>query len=431
FQPALDGVRQALPRLDGRRAFERGLAGLIAFSVRLNARLHTESLSAYLAAILCAVLVIGFAGFFTATHGPGSRPTLPANMLAIVLWAITLAACLALVARHADRLLSLIVISVVGFIVCLVFVQFSAPDLALTQISVEVVTTILLLLALNLLPRETPREVSVSRNVRDGAIAVVSGIGVACLAWFAMTRDAPSIAAYHIAESKPQGGGTNVVNVILVDIRGFDTFGEIIVLCIAALAIYALLDSALKGEAARRLAAMRQGVESADAHPFLLVVATRALLPLALVVGVYIFLRGHNQPGGGFIAGLIVAISLLMQALASGYGWAARRTRINAHVLLGSGVLVAAATGAGAFLFGRPFLTSSFGYFHIPLIGEIELATAALFDLGVFLTVVGTVILAIAQISRVEARAERQKPPEGSLNFDDAAPDAKPAGGGA
>ncbi len=100
---------------------------------------------------------------------------------------------------------------------------------------------------------------------------------------------------------------------------------------------------------------MRQNEESGDAHPLLLVVATRVLLPLALVVGVYIFLRGHNQPGGGFIAGLIVAISLLMQALASGYGWAARRSRVNAHVLLGSGVLIAGATGAGSFLFGRPF----------------------------------------------------------------------------
>ncbi len=184
-----------------------------------------------------------------------------------------------------------------------------------------------MLLALNLLPRQSAPEASAGRNWRDGAIAVGCGFGVAMLSWFAMTRDVASIASYHIAESKPQGGGTNVVNVILVDIRGFDTFGEIIVLCIAALAIYALLGSALKGEAARRLASMRQNEESGDAHPLLLVVATRVLLPLALVVGVYIFLRGHNQPGGGFIAGLIVAISLLMQALASGYGWAARRSR--------------------------------------------------------------------------------------------------------
>ncbi len=416
YHGAFDRIRLSAMRLDGRASFERGLAAAIGASRWLNARLHTESLSAYVAIIVVAILVVGYAGFFTSSHGAGARATLPVSVIGVVVWAIMVACCAALVMRHADRLLALILVSVVGLIVCMVFIQFSAPDLSLTQISVEVVTTILLLLALNLLPRETPAEMAYGRKWRDGAIALCAGFGVAMLSWFAMTRDVSSISSYHIAESKPQGGGTNVVNVILVDIRGFDTFGEIIVLCIAAIAIYALLDSALKGEAARRLASMRQGEEGGDAHSFLLVVATRALLPLALVVGAYIFLRGHNQPGGGFIAGLVVAIALLMQALASGYRWAAWRNRINAHVLLGSGVLIAAATGAGSFLFERPFLTSSFGYFNIPLIGEVELATAALFDLGVFLTVVGTVILSIAQISRVEARAERLPVPEGPLN---------------
>lgn len=413
FHARIDAARRSAPRPDGRRLFERGLANVVGASRSLNARLHSESLPSYLAAMLSAVVVVGAAGFFTATHAAGGRETLPINAPAAVMWAFLVASCVALVMRHGDRLLALIVTSVIGVVVCVAFIQFSAPDLALTQISVEVVTTILLLLALNLLPRETPPETSVPRNIRDGALALACGAGVAFLSFAAMTRDVASIADYHIAESKPQGGGTNVVNVILVDIRGFDTFGEIIVLCIAALAIYALLDSALRGEAARRLAAMRQGVESADAHPLLLVVATRVLLPLALVVGVYIFLRGHNQPGGGFIAGLVVAIALLMQALASGYGWAARRSRINAHTLLGAGVLIAGATGAAAFVFGRPFLTSTFGYFHIPLVGQIELASAMAFDLGVFLTVVGTVIVALAQIARVEARAERAATPEG------------------
>jgi multicomponent K+:H+ antiporter subunit A len=187
----------------------------------------------------------------------------------------------------------------------------------------------------------------------------------------------------------------------------------VIVLCIAALAIYALLDTALKGAAARRLDAMQQRAEAADAHPLILVVATRALLPLALAVGLYIFLRGHNQPGGGFIAGLVVAIAMIMQYMASGYSWTAERARFDPHALLGGGVLIAGLTGIGAMLFGRPFLTSWFRYFDLPLVGEVELATAILFDLGVFLTVIGTVVLSLAQISRVAARAERKPVPEG------------------
>jgi multicomponent K+:H+ antiporter subunit A len=314
-------------------------------------------------------------------------------------------------------MLTLILTSIVGLAVSLAFVQFSAPDLALTQISVEVVTTILLLLALNLLPRTTPREGGAGRKLRDGTIALVGGGGIGALAFAMMTRDVATISDYHLAQSKPGGGGTNVVNVILVDFRGFDTFGEIIVLCIAALAIYALLDGALKGQAAQRLAAMRQGEEAADAHPLMLVVVTRVLLPLALTVGVYIFLRGHNLPGGGFIAGLVVAIAFLMQAVASGHAWTVARQRLNAHTMLGWGVLIAGATGIASFLFARPFLTSTFGYVRLPVIGEFELASAMAFDLGVFLTVVGTVVLALSQIARVQARAERKPVPEGPADI--------------
>ncbi len=127
FQAAADGVRKTFPRPDGRAIFERSLAATIDLSRRVNARLHTESTSAYVAAILCAVLVVGFSGFFTASHGPGARQTLPASIVAVATWLFVLGACAALVLRHGDRLLALIVVSVVGLVVCLVFIQFSAP----------------------------------------------------------------------------------------------------------------------------------------------------------------------------------------------------------------------------------------------------------------------------------------------------------------
>src|SRR5690606_13419508 len=110
------------------------------------------------------------------------------------------------------------VTSIVGLIVSLCFLQFSAPDLALTQISVEVVTTILLLLAINLLPRRSEAEPGLLPRAWSGAVAVAGGIGVALLAFAMMTRSLPaSISDFHLAQSKPGGGGTNVVNVILVD----------------------------------------------------------------------------------------------------------------------------------------------------------------------------------------------------------------------
>ncbi len=411
-------ARSFIARPEAKALFDAAVATLVRGCRSIVDRLHTESLPRYLTVITATIVAVGAAGFFSGTHSPGTRPPLPVNAPAVAAWIILVSASLAVAAAHVHRLLTLILTSVIGLIVSLAFLQFSAPDLALTQISVEVVATILMLLALNLLPKLTPSEPSMGKRLRDAGIAGLGGIGVAAIAYAVMTRGFESISDYHLAESKPGGGGTNVVNVILVDIRGFDTFGEIIVLCIAALAIYALLDTALKGAPARRLDAMRQRLEAADAHPLVLVVATRVLLPLSVVAGVYIFLRGHNQPGGGFIAGLIVGIAFIMQYMASGYTWANARARFDAHAFLGAGVLVAGLTGVGSFLFGRPFLTSSFGYFHVPLIGEVELATAIFFDIGVFLTVIGTVLLSLSQIARVETRAERKPVPEGPSDIE-------------
>ena len=145
----------------------------------------------------------------------------------------------------------------------------------MTQITVDVVTTILLLLALNLLPRVSDEPASGTRWLH-ACVAGLAGIGIGSLSYAVMTRNFDTISGYYLAEAKPAGGGGNVVNVILVDFRGFDTFGEIIVLGIAAVAIFALLDTALRGAAARRLAAMRHPEQARDAHPLLPVVATRS-----------------------------------------------------------------------------------------------------------------------------------------------------------
>lgn len=140
--------------------------------------------------------------------------------------------------------------------------------------------------------------------------------------------------------------------------------------------------------------------QSGDAHPLMMVVVTRVMMPIALMVGAYIFFRGHNQPGGGFIAGLVVAIAFLMQYMASGFTWAAERQRFYYHATIGWGVLIAAATGLGAWFNDMPFLTSDFGYLHWPPLEEFEWATAMLFDTGVFLAVLGAVMLTLESLSR-------------------------------
>jgi multicomponent K+:H+ antiporter subunit A len=153
----------------------------------------------------------------------------------------------------------------------------------------------------------------------------------------------------------------------------------------------------------------------------MMVVATRVALPLALTVGVFIFLRGHNEPGGGFIAGLVVAIALLMQFMASGFAWSAQRQRLDYHAWIGLGVLIAGLTGIAAWLFGWPFLTSTNAYVEVWPLAKIHLASAIAFDLGVFLTVVGTMLLALASLSRLGRRSGETVNPT-AMDIDPAAP---------
>ena len=415
----LDSLWQAARLPEAKRLFDAGVLGAVRAARKGTDLLQNGSLQRGMVALIGTAVVVGFAGFLSAGYVAGDRGGVEASPAAMVGWIALIAATAMVVLTHKARYMSLIYIGIVGLIISLAFVHLSAPDLALTQISVEVVTILLMLLALNLLPKQTPVESRAWRKARDGAVAVAAGLGVGGAAWAIMTRPLDSISGYFWENAKPEGGGTNVVNVILVDFRGFDTFGEIIVLGIAALGIFALLERVETGASGKRLAAWKPDtVRSPEHHPMMLVVATRLVLPLAVMVALYIFLRGHNQPGGGFIAGLVVAVAILMQYMASGFAFADQRLHADHHSLIGAGVLVAALTGLGALLFGAPFLTSAFDYFSLPLIGEFELATALLFDIGVALTVIGAVMLALAQLSQVAERAEKEPQPETETAMD-------------
>jgi multicomponent K+:H+ antiporter subunit A len=396
--------------LDAKAMFDAVLGFADRWVRKAMVALHTPSLQRMLLASFAVVVLLVIEGALTGGGVlTGTRPGIPASPAGIIAWALLIAATFAVVKDVRQRLRVLIYLSVIGLVVSLAFVRFSAPDLALTQIAVEVVTVLLLLLALNLLPKRPPPLSSDLRKWRDGALAITGGALVGGLAWAMLTRDpGASISAFHLANAKPGGGGTNVVNVILVDFRAFDTLGEIIVLGIAGLGIFALLDSAARGSAGARLARWQEDMpHSPERHPMMLVVASRIALPLTLTVGIYLFLRGHNQPGGGFIAALVVGIAFLLQYLAAGFDWSDRRRRFGEHQMIAWGVLLAMVTGLGAVAFGTPFLTSWFDYFSLPLIGKFELASAMLFDTGVFLTVLGAVMLALAQLSHIALRAAR------------------------
>ena len=408
FKPALR-IWDALPRPEAKTIFDAIVAGAVRLSQALVLPLHNGAFTRYAAIGTVTIVIAGYYAWTTGTVGAPMYAMQAADPVLISGWGMLVAATIGMVLLHRNRFLSLILIGIVGLMVSIGFVFLSAPDLAMTQFTVEVVTIILMLLALNFLPNRTPVESTVLRRMRDVAVAVAGGLASFALAYYYILRDPVStpISEFHLANSYKGGGGTNVVNVILVDFRGFDTFGEIIVLSIAALLIYALTESLLSGPVRSRLLNRKPDQPQAGGvHPMMMVVLTRVMMPIVMMVGFYIFLSGHNEPGGGFIAGLIVSIGVVMQYMASGFSWASARLRYPYHGVIGAGVLVAGLTGIGAWFVDQPFLTSYFTYVRIPPFEKFELATAALFDVGVFLSVVGAVMLSLESFSRLARRSE-------------------------
>jgi multicomponent K+:H+ antiporter subunit A len=345
-----------------------------------------------------------------------------------LMWAIgcTCAVVAAWQAKY-HRLAALILVGGTGIVVSMTFLWLSAPDLALTQLMVETVTTVLILLGLRWLPpRMTPRELNLTiprkvwlRRSRDMLLAVLGGAGIAAVSYAVLTK-APTenLGDFFLLRALPEGGGSNVVNVLLVDFRGFDTLGEIVVLSIVAATVYALLrrfrpapeSIAIPVQQANDIdPAVGQPPAEQASSGYLMVPAAylKFLLPFLYLATAYFFLRGHNLPGGGFVAGLIFSVAIIVQYMASGTMWVEDRVTLRPHRWIAYGLLLACLTGAGAFLFGYPFLTSHTAHFHLPVLGEVHLPSAFFFDLGVFLAVVGTTMLILVALAHQSVRSHR------------------------
>ena len=391
------GLEPRLQRLpaapDAANGFARGLQFLTDIAGRVTSA-QSDRLAPMLGLLVLAAAGLGLLAFLTGQHLPGSTALVLPELAPTVVWTGLVAAVIAVPFVLHNRVLSVALMGLAGLVVALGFAYMAAPDLALTQISVEVVTILLLLLALGILPTISVRDVARPR-LPQLCLAIVAGLGMTALAYAMLARGAAfePISAFHIAQSVPGAGGTNAVNTIIVDFRSYDTYGEIIVLGIAALVIAALSEGLPRAPGPR------------VAHPIIFTSVSQLLFPFVLLVAVHMFLRGHNLPGGGFVAGLVVAIALLMQVMASGQDWTARRMRLNTTMLISAGVLTATGMGLWPMLTGRPFLSSNHGYVTLPGLAPFELATAMVFDLGVMLCVTGAVLLALSSITRLRGEA--------------------------
>jgi multicomponent K+:H+ antiporter subunit A len=418
-----------LSRWNAARIFDIVNVGLIRGAGRLARGLFPSRLQPQLLMILLVALTAGFLPLFIMGWSAGLAPLTPLDPLFALLW-LAGAACAVGAALQAKfhRLVALILVGGVGLATCLTFAWFSAPDLALTQIAVEVVTLVLILLGLRWLPKRLDIEElrrktlrARARRARDVAVAATAGLGIAALAFAVLTRRSNGeLAPFFLSNAFEQAGGRNVVNVMLVDFRGFDTFGEITVVGIVAIIVYALLrrfrpapESMQRSETqSRELAEQLALTHLKDPLPpgelRIAAVLVRMLLPLAGVVSVYFLLRGHHAPGGGFVGGLIMATAVIAQYMMGGTIWVESRLRVHPLSWIGLGLFAAATAGVAAWGSSLPFLTALAADVHLPLIGDVHLSSVLLFDLGVYLVVVGATLLMLVALAHQSLRRSRR-----------------------
>ena len=418
--------------ISGRRMFEAMLTRFTKAGRKGRRLLSTRRLQWQMLWLLLFTLVAGALPLWLGSMRLGERGTLALSPAFVLVWLLgNVCAVAAAWQAKYHRLAALTLMGGAGLCTSITFLWFSAPDLALTQLAVEVVTTILILLGLRWLPKrdESLSATSASpavtrvRRLRDLLLSIAAGGGMAWLAFAMLSRPfAQSTSTFFLERARTEGGGTNVVNVMLVDFRGFDTFGEIVVLGIVALTVYALLrrfrpageamdlpeqQRSLPGDLQTDLLNPRHAKDTAVGYLMVPAVLVRLLLPFTALVACYLFLRGHDQPGGGFVAGLVFSVGLVLQYMISGTEWVEAHMPIFPRRWIATGLLLALGTGLGAMALGYPFLTSHMFHLELPLLGQIHIASAIFFDSGVFALVVGATLMMLTAISNQSVRSHR------------------------
>ncbi|ODR11671.1 Na+/H+ antiporter subunit A [Mycolicibacillus koreensis] len=401
-----------LPLGNADRVYYGVLQGLDVLAVRVAGLIQRGSLPGNQAVILTTFVAVPLAAL---ALGARPEPSLqwwdsPLQMTLAVL--IIAAALGATVTRN--RLAGVLMVGVTGYGCGTVFVFHGAPDLALTQFLVETITLVIFVLVLRALPASTERATMLHRRGPRAALAVAVGLAVAVLAAFAMAaRDGIGVAALLAEAAYTRGHGSNTVNVLLVDIRAWDTLGEISVLLVAATGVASLVFRHRRfGVAPRVPTAAAQLAEPTVYSPaigsttwlrgsgyrdprersLVLEVTTRIIFPLIMVVSVYFFFGGHNTPGGGFAGGLTAGLALTLRYLAGGHYELGEALPLDPGKVLGVGLTLVGGTAVASLAFGAPALSSAVLSVTVPVLGEITLVTALFFDLGVYLVVVGLVL---------------------------------------
>jgi len=449
----VSAIQGRVPSLiDSARGYSRVVHLVDRGAVRLTRVTQTGSLPIYVATILVVLVAAVGTALVLVGELPGSLRIWdsPAQLpIAIVMGVATIAA-----ARAHKRFMAVVLVGVTGYGMAALFALQGAADLALTQALVETVTLVTFVLVLRRLPSAIGQDHGRRHRIVRAVIGVGVGILMSVVAVVALGSRIAEPISLQFPELAYEGGhGRNVVNVLLVDIRGWDTLGELSVLVVAATGVASLVFLSRRSGDMPRLgpeterprwfsrrtrlaeAPVEATASAAGATPdgaapsqenasqrtpwllagktlapenrsIILEVVVRLLFHSAIVVSVYLLFAGHNIPGGGFAGGLVAGLAFIARYLAAGRFELGEAAPIDAGKLLGFGVFFAGGTALVPIFLGVDALTSTWFEAEIPVLGHIEFVTSTLFDIGVYLIVVG---LALDILRSLGAEIDRQQ----------------------
>ncbi|MET0702066.1 MAG: hydrogen gas-evolving membrane-bound hydrogenase subunit E, partial [Mycobacterium sp.] len=413
-----------LPLGNADRFYDATLQSLDFVAFKLTGATQRGSIPATQSVILSTLVLLPIAAL---AFGARDRPQFElwdSPLQPIVGLLIVAGALGAVVLRN--RLAAVLMVGLTGYGCGIIFAFHGAPDLALTQFLVETLTLVIFVLVLRTLPAEADAVHMRRFRVPRAILAIAVGATVTTLAAFAMAaRTGRPIADLLPDAAYYRGHGANTVNVLLVDIRAWDTLGEISVLLVAATGVASLVFRHRRFGTAPRVPTTTQAAGQPDIGPITVVahaaaayspaagdttwllgsdyrdpryrslvleVATRLIFPLIMVLSAYFFFTGHNTPGGGFAGGLTAGLALVLRYLAGGRYELGETLPLDAGKILGVGLGLSACTAVASLFLGAPVLSSAVIHFDVPLLGSVKFVTALFFDLGVYLIVVGLVL---------------------------------------
>jgi multicomponent Na+:H+ antiporter subunit A len=376
---------------DGDDVFIDVLRGLAATARRVTGVVQSGSLPVYAGVILATAAALPLVVLIASGTWPG-LPELVGRVGDVPVVGMLVVAALG-AATVRRRFSAALFLGAAGYAMAGLFVVYGAPDLALTQVAVETLSTVVFVLVLRWLPARFERQSTTRRRVVRLGIAGLVGAMVFVFAITAgSSRTERPISGEMVERAVPDGHGRNVVNVILVDFRGFDTLGEITVLVAASIGAVALARVGLRASA-RRHTADAEAPDSAERLVFV-ELSVQVIFYVVVMGSLWLLFAGHNQPGGGFVAGLLAGSAITLRYIAGGIAEVRARSRFRPWTVLGTGLLVAVVVAGFPLLGGGSVLDVATGTLDVPVIGDVHLSSALAFDIGVYLTVIGMVLMA-------------------------------------